>query len=240
MKYNFSAASAGDLKKGFLFSGTTEEYVCLFCGCKYEKGTIYKSGNSFADAEKTMKLHIAESHGGALTALLAQDKKNTGITDTQRDFILNCHMGLSDKEIAEKMDVSPSTVRFQRFNFREKAAQAKVILAVSELLEEQPAKREKAPSTAKNRNIISEEEKIDSFFKSSSPLELKTFAVKNKNKRFVLEIISRRFERGKVYNEKQVNAILKPIYEDHATIRRELIDFGFMERTSDGSEYWVK
>lgn len=37
-----------------------------------------------------------------------------------------------------------------------------------------------------------------------------------------------------------MNAVLKEIYNDYATIRRALIDGGFMERAGDCREYWVR
>ena len=43
-----------------------------------------------------------------------------------------------------------------------------------------------------------------------------------------------------VYNIPASNSVLKLIYEDYATIRRYLIEYGFMERTNDCKEYWVK
>ena len=80
---------------------------------------------------------------------------------------------------------------------------------------------------------------INNFFISTKPLALKTFASKEKNKLVILRVISDEFEKGKIYSEKEVNQILKRIYEDYATIRRYLIDYGFMERTADCKEYWL-
>lgn len=48
------------------------------------------------------------------------------------------------------------------------------------------------------------------------------------------------FKQGKIYSEKEVNRILKRIYEDNATLRRALIEYGFMERSNDCKSYWVK
>jgi hypothetical protein len=48
------------------------------------------------------------------------------------------------------------------------------------------------------------------------------------------------FERNKRYDERELNSIIKEIYEDYATIRRYLIEYGFMERTSNCKEYWLK
>jgi len=40
------------------------------------------------------------------------------------------------------------------------------------------------------------------------------------------------------YSEKEVNTILRRFHVDTATLRRNLIDYGFMARESDGTKYW--
>ena len=40
------------------------------------------------------------------------------------------------------------------------------------------------------------------------------------------------------YTEKEVNTILRRFHVDTATLRRNLIDYGFMARESDGTRYW--
>ena len=85
--------------------------------------------------------------------------------------------------------------------------------------------------------------KIDDFFSPVSPLVLKTFNFKKQKteKRiFILQTIVKHFEQDKKYTHLEITSILKNIYEDYATIRRALIDFGFMDRTDDLNEYWVK
>lgn len=87
-----------------------------------------------------------------------------------------------------------------------------------------------------------EEEKIlKSMFSSLEPLKLKVLTSKAKKKQVVIKKIASQFEPGKHYTEMEVNGILKPIYpDDFSTLRRNLIELGFMERKSDGSEYWLK
>ena len=92
------------------------------------------------------------------------------------------------------------------------------------------------------RYMTTEEENekiIKTFFKSREPLILKSFPAKEKKKIVVLRIISEQFEKGKRYDNKQVDQILKPIYEDYVTIRRYLIAYGFMNRTMNCREYWL-
>jgi hypothetical protein len=56
----------------------------------------------------------------------------------------------------------------------------------------------------------------------------------------VLRDIAKRFECGRMYKEKEVNQILEPIYDDYVTLRRYLIEHGFLGRNRDGSQYWLE
>jgi hypothetical protein len=58
-----------------------------------------------------------------------------------------------------------------------------------------------------------------------------------KKRRYVMEELARSFEWGRLYDEKEVNAILKTFHEDCASLRRELIDEGIMMRES--GRYWL-
>ena len=55
----------------------------------------------------------------------------------------------------------------------------------------------------------------------------------------ILRWIATKFEPNKHYTEKQVNAILRDINEDYATVRRYMIDFGYMRRELGGGDYWL-
>ncbi len=86
-----------------------------------------------------------------------------------------------------------------------------------------------------------EEQKIlSTVFASMQPLRLKTFPPKEKKKMVILRTIAKEFEEGIRYSEVQVNEILKDIYPDYVTLRRYLIEYGYLERTRDGSAYWKK
>ncbi|GHO68691.1 hypothetical protein KSC_075830 [Ktedonobacter sp. SOSP1-52] len=56
-------------------------------------------------------------------------------------------------------------------------------------------------------------------------------------RRYVMEKIARAFEWGRIYEEVEVNAILKPIYTDVPLIRRELINQKLMMR--ENGRYWL-
>ena len=55
--------------------------------------------------------------------------------------------------------------------------------------------------------------------------------------RFVLEELARAFTWGRLYDEREVNAILKEYHEDTARLRRGLVDEGIMLR--EHGRYWL-
>ena len=65
---------------------------------------------------------------------------------------------------------------------------------------------------------------------------LKTLPAQRKKLEAVLRHVVKSFKVGNRYSEKQVNKILSGFHEDTATLRRELIGYGLMQREND--EYW--
>jgi hypothetical protein len=53
----------------------------------------------------------------------------------------------------------------------------------------------------------------------------------------LLDQVAQAFEPGRRYSELAVNDILKSVYDDHATLRRYLVDEELLSRTPDGT-YW--
>lgn len=93
------------------------------------------------------------------------------------------------------------------------------------------------------RYVTTEEEKkkvLSTYFKQGSNGRLDILPSKEKRKLIILQNIVKRFDVNKKYSEKEINEILKIIYSDFATIRRHLIEYGFMERSKDCTEYWIK
>lgn len=72
------------------------------------------------------------------------------------------------------------------------------------------------------------------------PFVLKVFPAKEKKKYVLLTYIIKLFKKDIEYTEKEINEILKPIYEDYVMIRRYLVDYGFLDRLDNGKAYWVK
>ena len=67
---------------------------------------------------------------------------------------------------------------------------------------------------------------------------LKTLPAQRKKLEAILRYIVKSFDIGKRYSEKRVNEILAGYHEDTATLRRELVGYGLMEREGGGGEYW--
>ena len=58
-----------------------------------------------------------------------------------------------------------------------------------------------------------------------------------KKRRYIMEEIARSFEWGRLYDEKEVNAIMRTFNEDVASLRREMIDQRIMMR--ENGRYWL-
>lgn len=239
-----------EIKKGYSFDSDKGVYKCLICGEVFQCGEIFPINGRYFDAYRAIVLHINEKHGSLLNILLDIDKKYTGITDNQRGLLTDFSEGLSDNDIAKKNQISPATVRHQRFMFREKAKQARIYLAIFELVEkaskkganEDFVKLHSGATMVDDRYIVTNSEQdqiIETYFDNLEPLKLKAFPTKEKRKIVVLRKISTLFKPGKKYSELEINNCLREVYEDIATIRRYLIEYGFMNRTRDCKEYWL-
>jgi hypothetical protein len=68
--------------------------------------------------------------------------------------------------------------------------------------------------------------------------KLRTMPLKQSQIVVILDEMARMFEPDRQYTERQVNDILGEATEnDYATVRRYLIDYGYLTRTRDGSVY---
>lgn len=243
---DYGKLTVDELKNGYRFDGEMDSYVCLACGGRFVNGQVYPIEGRFFAAEHAAKRHIADTHGGAAVLLINADTKYNSLTQNQKDLLLLIASGASDKEIAGVMKISEATVRRQRFNFREKAKQAKLYLATYEqafaAVGEPLMPIHNRASFVDDRYVITERERekiMKASFSSLSPLVLRAFPPKEKKKVVILAEIAKQFDPGKHYTEREVNEILRPIHPDFATIRRFLIIYGLMSRTRDGSVYWL-
>ena len=84
-------------------------------------------------------------------------------------------------------------------------------------------------------DILSE---IDRFLDTEG--RIKQLPSKGLVKKALLAYLATKFNVNIDYTEKEVNEIIKTwhTFNDYFLLRRELIDYRFISRTTDGSRYW--
>ncbi len=244
----FWNATIDELKRGYI--KTADNYICLICNKEIDKGVIYPVDSMLYTAEKYMSLHIGKSHGSVFEYILGMDKKLTGLSEHQKNLLGAFYKGRSDEETRKELDIgSTSTIRNHRFAFKEKERQSKLFLVLMELLKQKDKYAPEIVDIHKTAKMIDERYNITSdemdsalkkYFPAGIESQLSKFPKKQKHKLIVLRNIASRFENSRVYNEKEVNGILKTAGDDYVTIRRYLIEYGFLDRKPDGSQYWLK
>lgn len=235
--------SVETLKKGYLYDEEKKHYFCIYCGAIFDENEIFAIDDKFYNAKHKIAHHIHEQHISPSTYLMSLDKKSIGLTNYQKLLVTDMANGMPDKDIAIKHEITQTTVRNLRFTLKEKAKQAKAFLALYESVFQEAS--DFAPvhnhaTMVDDRYIVTLDEKekiLKTAFESLSPLKLKVFSSKEKKKLVVLAKIAESFEQDKNYDELEINQHLKSIYSDFATIRRYLIEYGFMERSKDGRSY---
>jgi hypothetical protein len=63
-----------------------------------------------------------------------------------------------------------------------------------------------------------------------------TVPSKRAKRLLLLDCVAQQFEPGRQYREAEVDAVLKGVFDDHAALRRYLIDEGLMSR--EAGMYW--
>lgn len=244
-------ASLEEIKRGYRQQG--EVFVCVCCGYQTESGIVYPEDGVLYESERYMRVHIEKVHGSVFEYLLGLDKSVNGLSDVQRGLLGQFYEGKKDAEVQAALGIgSASTIRNHRFTLREKERQAKIFLALMELLRSKDTRKPAElaqPVTRKMSMIdaslfdISEQDRekvLLKYFPEGTDGPLASFRMQQKHKYIVLCEIARRFEPGRTYTEKQVNELLGRVYPDYAEIRRYLVDYALLDRKQDGSEYWLR
>jgi len=255
----FWNAPIKDLKRGFTLNEKEGIYNCLFCGESFEQGIIYPINDLLLDAEKAISSHVSNSHPSVFDFMLGMGRVYTGLSGSQSDLAKLFYEGFSDKEIMAKTGAnSASTIRNQRFAIREKYKQAKILVVLTELLEErldQQKHERKTPQDGGNlvdfhptatsideRFAITHEERVEvlnRYFSPDGKLIIKGFPAKEKKKIIIMQKIMNDFTANTIYSENEINAALKRYYEDFVSVRRCLVQYGFLDRNVDGTEYII-
>ncbi|MDJ0762936.1 MAG: DUF2087 domain-containing protein [Myxococcota bacterium] len=246
---NLDFVEISDLAAGLFFDRERTSYTCLFCGQRFEDGQVFSVDKKLLLADRAAQHHVAHVHGGAFQALLGLGKPHTGLSELQQALFSQMHQGQSDREIARALGgKSPSTVRNHRFQMRKRKKEAKIFLALMALLDQ--TSRDADAFLTFNADIRAQDDRAvvttaeaaaiekKYFTTEDGQLRLNNFPRKQKSKLVILNRIIERFDREKHYTEKEVDRILKAFYFDQTTLRRYLIDYGFLDRKRDGSAYW--
>jgi len=260
----FWNATTEEMKRGVVFNKQGNKYICIFCNGAFEQGVVYPNGDLLLDAQKAAETHVKTKHQEIFDFLLGMGRIYTGLSSGQTELARLFYEGHSDKEIASMTGTnSVSTIRNQRFAIREKYKQAKVLIALVELMETQRdcLKQERKATTAAisddtklvdfhpaatsidERFAITQKEKdevLSRYFDANGKLIIKNFPAKEKKKIIIMQKLMDNFHTNNQYPEKEVNEILKQYYDDFVSVRRCLIQYGFLDRDKEGKTYWVK
>jgi len=157
------------------------------------------------------------------------------------------HKPYSVEELAALLSVKPSTVSHHLAKLAQAglvSARAQGYYSVYQLepksLEQQARrllKREDFTLTFHNMDLDAYDRKVVADF-SRPDGSLKTLPAQRKKLEAVLRHVLAAFELGRRYSEPQVNRILARFHEDTASLRRELVGSGFMNREGGGGPYW--
>jgi hypothetical protein len=102
-------------------------------------------------------------------------------------------------------------------------AQSRIYTLRADELRELASTTQAAPET----EVSEEARTLRAFFDGD---RLKQIPAQRKKRVIILRQLLTRFAPDRQYNEREVNDTLKVANEDYATLRRELVDYGFMTR----------
>jgi biotin operon repressor len=146
---------------------------------------------------------------------------------------------LTGKDLAERLNLTPATIS----HHMRKLVDAGIVSAQADaqrqwyrlngdLLRSTRAVPIHAAASSTNSPDSSGEEAfrakvIRDFFVGE---QLKQIPSQRKRRLIVLQYLLERFEPTRTYTEHEVNDLLRPAHEDVATLRRELVDYGYLVR----------
>ncbi len=201
----FWRAGKEEQMAGYIYN--QEVYHCLFCECVLEEGIIYKHDDRLVSAEKAMKLHIQEVHGGVLGYLTSLDKKISGLTPLQSRVIRMLAEGCEETTIQEDLGIAQSTLKNQQHALEDKERQAQAMAAVFALLEKVSKVSPKSVDTTLDKAAI-----IEHYLPEGVNGPLIRFDGPEATRRFILEQLLQRLKAKKSYTEKELLELVNQVY----------------------------
>lgn len=154
---------------------------------------------------------------------------------------------LSVEQLAEMLNLKPSTISHHLSKLSEvnlvsaKASSYYNIYRLEkgtlESMANQLLSKEALPAMAEDIDLDAYDRKVVADYSQPNG-RLKDIPAQRKKLEAVLKFISQSFEMNTIYSEGQVNEVLKHFHDDTASLRREMIGAGLLERSTDGREYW--
>ena len=153
----------------------------------------------------------------------------------------------SVEELAELLQIKPSTVSHHLARLSEAGlvkSRSESYYNVYQLDQAMLEQRARTMFTQGELSNVAAEVDADAYDKkvihdyTRKDGSLKTLPSQRKKLEAILRYVVKAFDEEKHYSEKQVNEILKRYHNDTATLRRELVGFGLMQREGGGGEYW--
>lgn len=154
------------------------------------------------------------------------------LADPARLRILGClaERPYAGHELAAQLSLTPPTIS----HHMRKLTEAGLVIATAEAQSRiYTLRADELRSLASNSTPARESEDGDeartlrAFFDGD---RLKQIPAQRKKRVVILRHLLTRFTPGREYGEREVNNILQVANEDYATLRRELVDYGFMTR----------
>lgn len=224
---------------------TTTAYACNYCDATFTTGQVFADNDQFYPADQMVQRHVAQTHPDAVDQLIHSDSKYNTLTAKQRALLTAFRSGAKDATIAQEMHVAAATIRHQKFTFREKAKQAKLYLAIYEQVFNQAPdnfiRLPEPPTGGDERFVITTTEYqalLAKYFLSTEPLRLARWPKHQKAILAILKRVTQEIPVDQHFTESQLTDYLKPVYADFPLLRRYLVDYGFLNRQADGSDYW--
>lgn len=166
----FKELTIEELSQGFVRDGREGTLTCIFCGETFEIDMIYHSGSRLVNADRAMREHLIECHGGVFRGLLELDKQINGLSDIQKTILEGMYLEKDNKELGEDMNISAATVRTHKFNIQKMKREARILLALLTQIEDD--------------DLVADRKKLLSELKEESPKkrsgDVRTIAEKSK------------------------------------------------------------
>lgn len=197
--------------------------------------------NAHFASEQTARMfaHLQNAHGGPTEAVLTTANNANALTTRQRELLLAFAAGTSDQELATTFNVTSSTIRHQKFTFRQKAAQARLYLAQYQnaFHESQPNTLLRVPAPARTLHITTAES-AQTCKQYLVDGQISRWPRKEKLRVILCLQIIQAFDAHKLYSYTETTSLLKQFNADYSSLARYLVDYDLLARTPDGQHYW--